>query len=396
MMNLKKAIVYTCAMATALGVIGQAKAKVPDQKKRRFEPIYDSRPQNNQVRLTEQMNRTFRGQNTLHVKQLLHINAQHRGMTLEKIVLVGSTAAGRGKATLLVNGYQVDTQQVGKFEGRTVLFPNPNENIMGREVNTIQLKLNGRFHVSKLIAVLSGSSNTGRPQQRVQVFSEMIQQNYRGQSTLAVRKLLGLGQAHKGKKITKVIMKAESARGQGQAKLMINGMQVGMSQTVGKWIDTLKFDIPSYAQELGDEIRTLQIQLNGNIYVQSLKAHVKGQASNNNGGGWGQPDPIRHEQLSARPFQNVYAQSSLSLAKLVNASYSEGTKAVSSVTIKANASVRGEIQLCTVGRFQTCTQRKIVRGTTRAFFTLNGMHKLQDIRVKTKGGMTLQTIKVML
>jgi hypothetical protein len=397
MMNFKRAIVYTCTLATMLGAAGLTEAKIPPKSKRDFNYSFETLSRNNKVRLREQINRNFRGQNKLKVRQILGMNASYRGMTLKKVIIVGSTAAGRGKATLMINGYEVDQTQVPTYEQRNVLLPNPNENIIGEEVRTVQIKLKGNFHVSKLIAVLEDNGFDNGHSPRVQILSQPVQQNFRNQSKLAVRNLLNMGQQFRGDKLTKVILKAESAHGRGQAKLLINGSQVGRSQTIGKWLDTIEFSVPSYMQEIGYDINTVKIELQGNIYVESLNARIMKSATDDydNGNDWGY-DPIDGGQLSSRPYQTVYAQSSLSLAELLNASYRDGAKRVETVTIEARASVRGQIQLCTVGRFQTCTETKIVRGSTRAQFHLRGMHKLQDIRVKTQGNMTITSIKAML
>jgi len=397
MMNFKRAIVYTCTLATVLGAAGLAEAKIPPKSKRGFDYSFETQARTNTIRLSENINRSLRGENTLRIRQILGINASHKGMTLKKVILVGSTAVGRGKATLIINGYEVDQAQVPAYEQRNALMPNPNENIIGDEVRTIQVKLQGRFQVSKLIAVLEESRFGHGHTPRVQVLSQPVQQNFRNHSTLAVRSLLNLGRQFRGDKLTKVIMRAESAHGRGQATLLINGRQIGRSQTVGRWLDTIEFYLPSYMQEIGDDINSVKIELQGNIYVDSLKAHVMKSATSghDNGGDWGH-DPISGGQLSSRPYQTVYAQSSLSLAELLNASYRDGSKRVSTVTIEARASVRGEIQLCTAGRFQTCTEAKIVRGSSRAHFNLRGVHKLQDIRVKTQGNMTITAVKAML
>lgn len=98
-----------------------------------------------------------------------------------------------------------------------------------------------------------------------------IDQVYRGHSVLRLRQELGLiGRDCRGEEIDRVFLVAWSNRRGAEAWLEVNGRQIGPSQYIGSRRERVVFDLRNRGNELGDEIRTLQLHLDGVVRVERV------------------------------------------------------------------------------------------------------------------------------
>lgn len=274
-MNLKTAIVYTCTLATLFGIVGNAEGKVPNQANRRHHQgidyndynDYNPRPQQRApIRLKAQLNERLTGQNTLKIKQILNIGQRFRGATLKKVILVAQTDRGRGKATLMINGYHVQQEQVGMYKSRITFFPNPNENIIGQEVRTIQIKLKGKFDVTKVVAVLE-KKQQGHPDNSGQrQIAKRVNMSVYANSMLSLSNIMDTTRRENKKIVDTVIIDLEAGR-RGEIKLCTKGYY--QTCTRGKLVrgqQKVRFEL-SGQQELGD----VMVKTQGNMTLKKIK-----------------------------------------------------------------------------------------------------------------------------
>ena len=87
-------------------------------------------------------------------------------------------------------------------------------------------------------------------------------------AVIPLRQLLAIGPEYRGRRIQYVMMRASTDAGRGQARLVINGAQVGSVQIVGTDLSEYYFD-PGFDAIEGDVVQTLQIHLNGNFTVET-------------------------------------------------------------------------------------------------------------------------------
>lgn len=351
------------------------------------------------IRVNEEVRQFFSGTQIIHVKQLLNL-AQYRGMTLKKVVLVGETRNGGGTAELLINGQsQGAPTRVGTTIENNPLLPRQQNLTIGRDINTLQIRLNGQFYVEKVIAVLDESIRPGpgpRPGAEL-VARKYISQSFRGFETLQLRQMMDLDRNFRGMKIARVIVRGESIYGQAQARLMINSRQVGQTQTFARFRTDLSFSLPNSSDTLGMEIQSLQLDLSGDIYVEEIEVHFERM-----GGGFPNPGPgpipfpsDRLDRVVRLPLKGAH---SLGLIDVVNASVQDGRREVSRVEISVfGANERAALALCVnTARGQVCdTEEDLSFGRqTRITLDVRGRTALKDLVLLSKGTLTLDRISV--
>lgn len=231
--------------------------------------------------IDRQLNMQIRGPQLIMLGRQFQIR-QHRGKVLRRVVVNGSSAAGRGSAQLLVNGSPVGPAQTLQRGGSRLVFQlYENQNVIGRDIQRLQLQVRARNgYISNVRAVVRGGN-------RIQNVSQYLGMTFNSGERIRVRRQLGLQQQHNGKKVHSITVNGQKM-GQGPAilTLLINGQQVGVSQRIGRRFNQATFQLPMYNQNiLGQDIRTIQIQVQGSsLYVSQLSAQVSGGQ-----GGYGRP-----------------------------------------------------------------------------------------------------------
>ncbi|MCO5144307.1 MAG: hypothetical protein M9962_14565 [Oligoflexia bacterium] len=178
-----------------------------------------------------------------------------------------------------------------------------------------------------------GGPGMGRDYQEVRV-----NQRYTGQSILPLRQMLNIGQEDRGRKVQFVKLIAETAAGRGQAALVIDGRQIGASQTVARGWGEYIFRLPEHDNNIGDELRTLQIHLNGNFTVYAVGV----QFGNRNDGG-GNHGRLQENILIQRRIGGGQA---INLTSLINMQKYIGMRVVGISMVAQTAAGQGDATLC--------------------------------------------------
>lgn len=346
-------------------------------------------------RVSEEVRQFFSGESTLKVKQLLSLG-QHRGMELKKVILVAETRAGRGTAELVINGHsETFPERVGTQIENVDLKPRSSGLIIGRDINTLQIHLKGQFYVERVIAVLEEPyvrPGPGPGPIPGQVARKYISQSFRGFETLPLRALMDLDRDYRGMNIAKVVVTGESIYGHSQARLMVNGSQVGHTETFSRYRRDLEFILPNSSDTLGDEIRTLQLDLTGEIYIESIEVHFERRGPRPG------PGPGPSDRLDRAPRMPLRGAHALNLIDVMNASVFDGRREVSRVDIVVSgANQRAALALCSnTVRGQVCDTEEDLSYGRRTSITLDvrGRTALKDLILMSKGALTLERISV--
>lgn len=149
------------------------------------------------------------------------------------------------------------------------LFILSGANISAQATETLEINAE-KSEFKNLTSVPFDHSHPGR--------GELLFQRMRhalfGQNILPVRQILGIGPEYRGRQIQYVVLRAATAAGRGQAQLVLNGQAVGRPQVVGMGQRAYYFRLPAWADEIGHEVRQIQLHLRGNFFVSGVGAMV--------------------------------------------------------------------------------------------------------------------------
>ncbi len=110
-------------------------------------------PQPGPVMLQEYVGQNFRGATMLDVDAMVNLH-QYRGYRVHRVILRGSTAAGRGQAELKINGWtEGHPQTVGTYTSEYTFYPSRLMRV-GQEIQDIDLNLRGNFFVESVLVEL--------------------------------------------------------------------------------------------------------------------------------------------------------------------------------------------------------------------------------------------------
>jgi hypothetical protein len=124
------------------------------------------------------------------------------------------------------------------------------------------------------------------PHGRDEVVERQIYHRSQGQQTLDLMGILGLNYRYDGRVVKSVIIRADTARGMGEAQLLVNRQPVGPSQRVGTYTMSYTFELPYFAT-IGRDVRSLEISLRGSFSVETVAVVLEGY-----GGGGGRPEVL--------------------------------------------------------------------------------------------------------
>lgn len=281
-------ILKTMLSVLALGLAAQAAdAQVSGGLRPGRDPIFEPgrpghgggyrpTPITESVRMT--IGRQYSGFTRLNLSQLL--SAAVQGREVLDLTVTMSAQGGRSHAILMENGQAV---------GQPVIVPNytieaefavqnPNSRTL------LELNLNGPVYISEITARVvdvggghggghGGGGWPGGGHGGPFEIHEFVGQNFRGQDFLSLDSLMGLSQ-YQGMTISRVIIRGSSRRGHGTAELMINGFGQRSAVTLGTSLREYALHVPGRSR-VGIEISSLDLELNGNIFIESVSVELE-------------------------------------------------------------------------------------------------------------------------
>ena len=216
------------------------------------------------------------GRAQINILNYLYNDYQLQGAKLKKIILKAQTDYGNGRARLVINGQRVGAPLIVPTQMQRNVFHV--EQNLGQinfgQVNDMSIRLKGNFDVQKIILVFVKNQQMNTPAKIVGKEINMMT-NY-GQN-IKVRKMLGLGRAHNGEKV-KFVSLTTQGRGYASVQLVINGSPVGEIKQVSGRKGFVKLQLPFFSGGvLGQDVRSLQVKVDGQLQVTSLMVGIIGQ-----------------------------------------------------------------------------------------------------------------------
>lgn len=147
----------------------------------------------------------------------------------------------------------------------------------------------------------------------------------RGGSLVKLKKMFKLGQ-YQGKSIKRVVVKASSARGYGQASLLINGQPVGAGHTLPTYPERKVWRLYENQNTLGADINRLQMSFQGKIFVEKFRIALE----------------KNYVQTISKPmYKNVYGSDMIKVRKELNIGQSAIGAKVHSISVTGVPTQRG-------------------------------------------------------
>lgn len=341
---------------------------------------------NDEVRLIEVLNRSYQGVSTLPVlASFTNIN-QYRGWEVRSVELQANSNFGRGTAGLIINNAPARGQQIIPQTRRVLSFDLPqNANILGESLRQLQFDLRGQINVQRIAITLA-------PVSRLEVIERRLSYNFRGDNMLLVGQDLNLFAGHRGKDLQYVEFTASSMAGRGQAILQVNGQNMGLPQIIGPFADTVRFDLSTRGSNvLGQDIRSIQIRIVGNVQVSHLAAGVLSQNRNP------APPPLPRlpQTVTVDPNVVVTGNQTFSLTQMLSDAR-HNDRRVQSITVQGRSrNGVGRVRVCESLGFRTDCRGVQNLGTAQTTTThYLGGARLRDLNLEAQGQLMIQRVTV--
>lgn len=345
--------------------------------------------------IEESVRNYFMGQTRLDLLNDYYIRSQLLGLKIRDITIVASTEAGQGQATLLLNGQMIEAPKIVARQLSSYTFRvDPFSNVVGQSLRSIELGMQGRFYVEKVIFNIAETSGPngpgpfpqpGRTQNEIvrQQLNERIQQ----EGGLELFRMFNLGLSRQGQEISKVTVVARSARGFGQASLLVNNQQTSIAQNIGFESTRLTFELND-GMRVGQEIQGLRLYFRGDIVVEEVSLEIE-----RNNGRQGPFPPTGDRRFEQVVNQRLYDTNGVDLRSLMRIPSQLDERIVDSVElVLRNGDMGARLKLCQViqDRYQSvnCGEATMIRSGAQVV-RLTGVNfaKLRETSLSVRMGM---------
>lgn len=227
----------------------------------------------------------FYGRSQLNLLADYYILSQIQGLKIKEITIIASSEQGQGRAGLILNGQAVGNSVVVARQMRAYTFSVDSlSSTVGQNLRSIQLNMQGRLYVDKVIFTVLETSHSRGPERRhpsdrrqdeprVEILRQIVNQRIASEGGLEISRLFNLGLERRGQVVKRVIVLARSDRGFGLATLMVNGRQLNSSQNIGMGMSRLIFDL-GQGSVIGQDMRALRLLLKGNIVIDEVLLEI--------------------------------------------------------------------------------------------------------------------------
>lgn len=184
--------------------------------------------------------------------------ALKQGKKLVSLTVKAQSTQYNSKIVLKLNGQRLQAKSIGMYNSNTT-FQLPRV----ATTDVLSIKVNGGAFIQSVQAVV-----TSKQTQQAKTLKVKINHQSQGTAKINVKQKVKqqTGVKLQGLKVSQVILKATSSRGNAKATLLINGVAVGQAQTILKRQTNLVFSLSRYAQNIiGQDISSIQIKLKGKV-----------------------------------------------------------------------------------------------------------------------------------
>ena len=193
-----------------------------------------------------------------------------------------------------------------------------------------------------------------------------------------------------GERVSSVTLEADvRGRGRAEARLLVNNLPVGQWQSLISRRSQVSFFLSSYESEIGREVRSLQLEVRGDVLVTGVSLELaRGQV-----GPWPGPRP-GERTLHLRPQRDLNGRLSQGLEQAVSLPREHSQRLVSAITLGVSSSNRGTLILVDMGR-------GVLERTTPLDFYAREVHvqlpqpvPLRDLGLNTTGHVRVETLSI--
>lgn len=321
----------------------------PTMPTRPTDPWGNEAPQSQTRAVEENIQNYFNGQSRLDLLSDQYVRFQLQGLRIKDITIVASTEQGQGQATLALNGQSLESSKLVARQMASYTFRvDPFANVVGQSLRTIELGMQGRFYVEKVIFNILETSgpngpNPPRPPEgpQVEIVRQQLNERIQQEGGLELFRMFNLGLERQGQAIRRVTVLARSARGFGQASLMVNNQQASASQSLSSSSTRLTFEL-SQGMRVGAEIQGLRLYFRGDITVEEVSIEIERRAG-------GQFPPSNERRFEQVINQRLYDTSGVDLRSLMQIPSRFDERLVESVELTLRNSDMGvRLKLCQV------------------------------------------------
>ncbi|MEZ5668747.1 MAG: hypothetical protein R3F55_15160 [Alphaproteobacteria bacterium] len=208
---------------------------------------------------------------TFPLRQLGGIGPQFNGYGLEGVKVEIGQLNPAGKVELLVNGQVVDSAFTAN-QHLVTLYPNPNADVFGQGVNTLQLRTVGWVEVGDIDLVVSHFGAPPVPPQPVCQSPERAINSDVNFTQLSLNTVFDLTQ-YPGCKIDSVTILANSALGGGQTSALVGGWQASAWTQVAAFPGQYTIDLWN-DPATGANAQTVALNMMGFFDVQTVRLNL--------------------------------------------------------------------------------------------------------------------------
>lgn len=270
----------------------------------------------------------------------------------------------------------------------------PFANEVDRTLRRIELSMQGRFYVEKVIFNLLETSGPngpgpGRPPEgpTAEVIRQQLNERIQQEGGLELFRMFNLGMERRGQAVSRVTVLARAQRGFAQASLMVNNQQSGIAQSLGMGQSRITFDLQP-GMRIGEQIQGLRLYFRGDLQIDEVSIEF-----DKRGGGGGFPIPPMERRIEQIVNQRLYDTSGVALSQLMNLDRRFDDRVVDSVElVLRNSDIGVRLKLCQVvaDRFATVNCAAPVTISSGAqVVRLQGVNlaRLRETQLSTRMGM---------
>ncbi len=236
-------------------------------------PVYGNQQQNEKIVLSH-LNINVWGQKSIKVKKLVkdyYGPGLLHGKKLKRIVVKASASSYQSKIALLINGVKVTAVRNLSYYPEKIILDLPSSgygssNIIGRDIQTIKLKVKGDVQIKKIVLKLKDRQQS-RP---LVAYNINLGSRYGSADQINLAQLLQAHNIHKSVQEIRIVAKAHSRK----------GTLTVLSRGMGR-LDTMHMNGRGYGSTqksiyVGGQAQLSDIKLlaRGDIQIQSIEVLV--------------------------------------------------------------------------------------------------------------------------
>lgn len=198
-----------------------------------------------------------------------------------------------------------------------------------------------------------------------------------------------------GQQVREVTITASTQFGNGQARLLINGMSSEAPQIVSRQMSRYSFRVDPFSNSVGQSLRNLELEMRGNFYIEKVVFSLIEES----GPVWpnpGTPTRPQVEVVRQQVNQSIQTEGGLQLGRLFDLQSRQG-QALRRVTVLARA-LRGSASVTLLKNTETSASAQYISSSSqRVSFEVGGLRvgqEIQSLRLFIRGDALIEEVSL--